>query len=274
MTRIFIQVLQAGQRQYMLHNKSILIRTFTGKIRFNKDNRNFVPFKTTIQQSFLSCFSSLYKGIGEESTLPDVDLEDWKVSSERLRSFLYPNSEDEIIKKLNSCVTVQQVFDVIDENKMALNHEHSSQALCVLWDLKKICERANFTEDIADEATLSHLSEKIESFVKQITSHESFKTLVKSIKSNYYSMTADALSMTLLHLHKLGIPLKHDVMQSMIMRFEELVDSLEPKDFPLTALSRFSVTLCDANELWTLILSVKLIPHVIYHIGTYMKHFH
>lgn len=272
MTRIFIRVLQAGQREYVLYNKPVFIRMLTGKINSNKGNRpNHIPFKDKFQHAYLSCYSALCKGIKEESILHDDDIEDWKLSSERLRSFLYPNSEDEIIKKLNSCITIQQVFDIIDENKKALNHEHSSQALCVLWDLKKLCERANFTEDIANEVTLCHLFKEIKDFTQQITSHESFKTLFNCIKNNYNAMTIDALSITLLHLHKLDIPLRHAVMQSIIMRLEESLGSVEPKDFPLTALSRFSVTLSDSSELWAIILSVKLIPHIIYHIGMYIK---
>lgn len=267
MTRILIYVLQTGHRQYMLSNKPMHIRKLSGKTICNKDSRKFVTFKTTVQPTLLSCYSAQFRGVVEDSSVRIDYTENWKLSSERLRSFLYPNSEDDIVKKLSSCVTIQQVFDIIDENKQTLNHEHCSQALCVLWDLKKMFERINFTEEIFTEETLFKSSEEIQNFVKQINSHQSYKMLVNSIENNYSCMTIDALSLSLLHLHKLGMSLKHNVIQSMIMRLEELMDSVEPKDFPLTAVSRISATLSNSSELWALMTSVKLIPHVIYHIG-------
>ncbi|XP_049938097.1 FAST kinase domain-containing protein 1, mitochondrial [Schistocerca serialis cubense] len=191
----------------------------------------------------------------------DPDYEKLKEMSESLRNFLYPDSEDPLLLKLKTCMSVQEVFNIIRPTELQLTSQHVSQAVLVLWDLQKIFYRVYAKEE--DEAKVYNpavgTSDSLRHYINVVSNHEDFKHLIELVNRTYLQMTPDAATCTLLYLRKMDVRLTHPVMQNLVAYCASLIESLSTH-FPLTALSRFTVAVYIPNSIWTCMILKEVIP--------------
>ncbi|XP_047121376.1 FAST kinase domain-containing protein 1, mitochondrial isoform X2 [Schistocerca piceifrons] len=191
----------------------------------------------------------------------DPDYEKLKEMSESLRNFLYPDSEDPLLLKLKTCMSVQEVFKIIRPTELQLTSQHVSQAVLVLWDLQKIFYRVYAKEE--DEAKFYTpavgTSDSLRHYINVVSNHEDFKHLIELVNRTYLQMTPDAATCTLLYLRKMDVHLTHPVMQNLVAYCASLIESLSTH-FPLTALSRFTVAVYIPNSIWTCMILKEVIP--------------
>lgn len=197
------------------------------------------------------------------------DLDEAKLSSNRLRGVLYPESNDSIINKLKLCLTVQEVFDIVIENEQYFNHEHCSQAIVVLWDLQKLYEIAESSGDSLLERVILQETELLKTYQANLNQHPSFNRLLYLTSITYKEMSPDALSCSFLYLRKMGVSQNNCLVQDLILQLEHLLATVEPLQFPLTALSRFSVGIFYDKDLRASLTLIKILPHVISNLGKY-----
>ncbi|XP_066999739.2 FAST kinase domain-containing protein 1, mitochondrial isoform X2 [Anabrus simplex] len=192
-----------------------------------------------------------------------------KENAESLRYFLFPNSTDPLISQLNSCASVQDVFDTVRYNEMKMEGCHSSQAVLVLWDLQKIFVKIRFADELQNAVQDLFLEPQAiaNDYVSQINTHEDFGLLLELVKRGTGDMSADEATCTLLYLNKMGVDLKNPVMQSLVVHCEKLIESMGC-DFPLTALSRFTVASQRHGGLWLVYVLQKILPLIISKIET------
>uniref|UniRef100_A0A1B6DR13 RAP domain-containing protein n=1 Tax=Clastoptera arizonana TaxID=38151 RepID=A0A1B6DR13_9HEMI len=208
---------------------------------------------------------------GEEDVLSDLSDDDFIMPSNRIRNILYPNSDDPIIKKLKSSQKVQDVFDIFSESDKNFNHEHCSQAIVVLWDLQKMFEYANSTGHISDTSLPLENNDYLDNYKENLNKHHMFNKLLHLTSTTYEEMSPDALSCSFLYLLKMGVNFKSDISQKLLLRLEYLIGTEDSQEFPLTAISRFSVGIFYQRDLRSVLLLFKILPHAINHLDKIKK---
>lgn len=147
-----------------------------------------------------------------------------------LKYLLYPNSNDPVIEKINNCKTLDQFKSISELN---LKKEQLVQMVLALWELVK----PNRTQDII-----------IDSVVRQLQPFLS-------------ELTFEELSVVMLYISKLGLDIKTPFMQKLI---DICIKSIEhSENFPLSALSRFTVTINTEKGLYSTMISIQTMPTII-----------
>ncbi|KAJ9581987.1 hypothetical protein L9F63_003677, partial [Diploptera punctata] len=181
-----------------------------------------------------------------------------------VRHLLYPNCQDPLMKKLNESTTVQHVFNFMREHEHEMNGKLVSQSVLVLWDLQNMYYRARAT-NIHPSPVISALlnpRDVIRKYVSEVNSHQDFDLLLKLVNECYQQLSVDTLSAVLLYLNKMGVNLQHDVMQNIIAHCEAILED-RGREFTLTALSRFTVTIHMKQGLWPIMISKNTLPYLI-----------
>lgn len=175
-----------------------------------------------------------------------------------VRNALYPDSKDPIINNLINSTSIQDVLDIVRENKNRLNNQQVTQAVVALWDLIKVLHHLSGLPETRENV-------KSNSVAVQLRGTSDFQTLVKFVQQNINGFNAADLSYIHLYLSKLGMEENEDAMRL-------IVDKLKPKlaeEFSLPAASRFITTCFNEYSLRSLFNIQNLVPPVLQKIGIY-----
>nr|CAD7572763.1 unnamed protein product [Timema californicum] len=252
-----------------------LVQTFGIGCRPIFIKKSFIPIKHfLIPNSRVSlCFvrtHSVVKDVSEcdnelEENLTTNLFEDAETQdSDSFRDILYPNSNDPIIKLLNSCSSVQNVFDVVKQNENFINACQISQAVLVLWNLQRIFYSVSIREN--NEATAfvssSDPNTLLENYICKVTNHSDFELLLHLVEQHIDELSIDALTCTLLYLRKMNVSINKSVILNLIDHCLLLLKN-KSFNFPLTALSRFIVAVNQHKGLWTVFILQHTLPKIL-----------
>lgn len=168
-----------------------------------------------------------------------------------LRTVLYPNTTDPLINKINSCTSLQQVLDLVNEESKQLDYRHLTQMVLVMWDLFKVLHHIKGMRWDKSMINMSYLNELHKS--------NKFKKILKLIYTNLDKFDVYSLSYVMLYLNKLGI--KHDndllkeITQNVLCRLLE--------NYKNDSASRFLVTVFTEQNLRSLYTVLPLVPHIL-----------
>lgn len=211
--------------------------------------------------------STVYSSDTEQNEDEDFEICD-NANQISIRSLLYPDSTDTLVSQLNECASVENVFNIIRENYNSFQSIHISQAILVLWDLQKIFYKHNiFYENDNNSGTILSSNAILKNYMDQVNAHEDFEKLMRLVEEKFKDFSLDALTCSLLYLNRMGVKLKTNTMQHMIARCEEEIKNCDVETFPLTALSRFIVTLFSQDSLWPNIISINSMPIILNRLG-------
>lgn len=199
-----------------------------------------------------------------------IDETESKTDTVNIRNFLHANSNDPIINKLNDCASVQDVFDVIHKNDN-LDAPQITQAILVLGDLQKCFYKHNVYQNDVNVNRIEKSNGVLQNYIEQIKRHEDFTKLIKMIESHYEKFTLNELTCSMLYLNRIGVDIDENVMQLMVNRCEREVARNDPDDLPLTALSRFTVTVFNnEGSIWSILVTKNVMPIIIERLRTYV----
>ncbi|XP_059479937.1 FAST kinase domain-containing protein 1, mitochondrial [Neocloeon triangulifer] len=182
----------------------------------------------------------------------EIDSKEDVVSSEVFRSFLYPEENQPLFKQLNEAGSVQDIFVFLHKHKNELNPVLVSQAVMVLWDMQRLFHQFCTEEFLADSVA------ELKSYIKAVNGHPDFEALLRSVGEHCDDLGPDPLTCLLLYLGKMGVDLRHPVMQKLL-----IAGSKKIKEFPLTALSRFLVSVQHGYNMKSIEWTRPTVPIVI-----------
>ncbi|KAJ8922495.1 hypothetical protein NQ315_007523 [Exocentrus adspersus] len=183
----------------------------------------------------------------EDLPIPETETE----HTEYTRNIIFKNSEDDIIKGLNSCVSIEEVLNVVEKYVNVFEDKHAVQTILVLRHLQKIFNQYN------------DFSNKSDVFLESIKRDERFKTLLGCINSKVDDFNPDYLSYILLYLNKLGFPLEDSLIQTLVLKVRQHLLN----DFDIAHCSRFLTTVFyESPSIRPYYFALPLIPLTVGHI--------
>lgn len=231
-----------------------------GNVRF--PNSKYISWKLTIEgdcqsavnqpyiQQQLRDFSTkaeLHESTDVDSTFSDyLAKHDLKTVSNYFRNLLYNESQDEIIHKLKSCSSTEEVFHIIN-NVRVCSPQHLTQAILILRDLQK-----------ANDNLMRYDSSEVVCEMNDMTMNPTFKKIVQCVVNSAPQMNLEELSCCLLYLFKFNVSC--DVTLRLIYTFEDKLMNSPSEDIPLSSLARFCIPVKEFRNIWSLYTLVKLIP--------------
>ncbi|XP_075234670.1 FAST kinase domain-containing protein 1, mitochondrial [Lycorma delicatula] len=255
--RIYCSVNVSDYSKLRLFEKKYLVCTSTVLLKRNALT-HVQPSNSTLllKEKLNRNFSSV-----DEDDFLNVDELEEKLTSAKLRNFLYPESDDPVIVKLKESTTVQQVFEILEEYADMFTSEWCCQAIVVLWDLQKLCRKYDRFGEV-----YSPKSDLLISYIDQLINHNTFLRLVDLVNKHHNEMSPDGLACCTLYLTRLGLEQSNNVIKNLIFRIDSLIERTKPGEFPLTALSRYSVLLGSGPkynlELRNKLALSKVLPHL------------
>lgn len=189
-------------------------------------------------------------------------------SSEQFRNSLFASSTDSVTLQLKSCVSIDQVFNILNNNLQSLTLEQYCQSLLVLWDL---VHASNLFSCLINQKEAfpfyhslktSNVGVELRPIVDRMMSN---LHLISSVRN----ISADCLVSCLLYSTRLGIGFRNPLIHELLGGVNILLDSEDENAFPISAISRLTLSLYDIDEIWAKLMLVKTLPFIYKHFGEY-----
>jgi len=242
-------------------NLKIITKITHMKTRFKTTNYNAVCTKlyeiNSLKlvfplQQFLRkyCFNSLR---GDET---DSDTEDIEQKRD-IKNIILLDNNDIIAIKISECKSLQDVFDILRNNKNKLNWKNISMAIAMVRELQILYYRVCMFEKNLNSYIIPE-----DSFENILTNND-FLNLLNLMEEHYKFMNIQCLSYSLLCLHKIGVDINCTLSKKLSYRLQKilittLVEELEP-----CILSRFTVSIVSHRDLSGLYILKDIWPIVL-----------
>lgn len=187
----------------------------------------------------------------------DSDTED--IENKRdIKNIVLPNSEDSLALQISECKSLQQIFDLLQNNNNQLNWENISMAIAMIRELQiiyyRVCmydKNLNFSNNIP-----------MDNF-ENILTNNSFLNLLNVMEKHYNSMNLQCLSYSILCLHKIGIDINSTIYQKLTLRLKELLLKTPVEQIQSNILSRFTVCVVNHRNLSGLYILKDIWPKIL-----------
>lgn len=202
-----------------------------------------------IQQQWrdFSTKAELYESTDMDSTFSDyLAKHDLKTVSNYFRNLLYNESQDEIIQKLKSCNSTEEVFHIIN-NAGICSPQHLTQAILILRDLQKI-----------NDTVMRYDNSEVLCEMNNMNMNPTFKKIVECVLNSTQQMNLEELSCCLLYLFKFNV--SRDVTLRLIYTFHDKLMNSASEDITLSSLARFCIVVKEFKNLWSFYTLAELIP--------------
>jgi hypothetical protein len=175
-----------------------------------------------------------------------------KIRESYVRDLLYKNSKDLLLNRIYCCVSIQELFNVLENNIHYYNSEHITQTVLVLFDLRTIYCDINI-------ASGKHPNELSTEFSQKLQENSTFQKLLNITEQKINCFDDDALSYSLLYLNKLGLNIEVTAVQLLCHTLKRKLI----KNFCLSRTARFLETVFNEATLRPYFISQELVPLVL-----------
>uniref|UniRef100_A0A1B0EVM3 Uncharacterized protein n=1 Tax=Phlebotomus papatasi TaxID=29031 RepID=A0A1B0EVM3_PHLPP len=238
--------IQARQIPRMTVNSS---RVFCAKCLKQEFQLPLVTSNLSIR-TFSSDFSD--EEDSEEEDLSEITPSELEIKT---RDILYVNSSqwDETMRKLKECSSIEEVYSELrnlSEKDQDVKLEHLVQSILTLWDIQK-------------ELIISRKADNDGKILKYSQDSPELQYLLEKLEEKVESLSCEEASCCLLYLSKLGSESQSSLTEKLHDQFLSLV-SQKSNDFPLTALSRFTVYFNTRRNFSIFSIYSTIIPSLIH----------
>lgn len=217
-----------------------------------------IPLKLVFphQNLYKSCHS--FKGDDSDSDNEDIEFK------RDIKNIILPNYDDVLAAKINESKSLQEIFDLIQNNNNQLNWKSISMAIAMIRELQIIYYRVCLYEK-----NLDNYSTVSEDCFKNILTNHDFLNLLNLTEKHYAFMDIQCLSYSLLCLHKIGVDINSTVNQKMSLRLKKLLMSIPVEEIQPCILSRYIVAIVSRRDLSGLLILKDIWPIIIKKLGKY-----
>ncbi|CAG9835779.1 unnamed protein product [Diabrotica balteata] len=229
-----------------------IFRSFQSKSNFKRYLNSFTHAK--INRAFHKQASIVKQYTFRQYSTENDESEDYPfLEAETLdqidctKYILFKDSEDAIIRDLNECRSLKDVWNVFNNYKTDFKEKHVAQTIFVLKDLQNLYCRVNCS---VDSAFLNYLNEMKQS--------EDFSNLMNMISEKLCNFNAEVLSYIFLYLHKLGIHIEDFPMVQIAEKIKR--DLIE--EFNISNCSKWIKVIFLENGSRPYYMSLELMPKI------------
>lgn len=230
--------------------------------RYNTFNVNSISsLKFTFPYQHLHkkyCFHSLK----EDSTDSDNEEVDYK---RNIKHIILPHTDDKLTVEISECKSLQNVFELIQQNDGELNWKNVSMAIAMVREFQIIYYRICLYEKNLNSTNIIP-----ENNFENILTNDNFLHLLDLVEKHYEHMDIHCLSYSLLCLHKIGIDKNCTVYEKISQRLKTMLINLPAKEIPPSVLSRFTVSVINRKNLSGLYILKDIWPIILKKIGKYL----
>ncbi|KAM7353804.1 FAST kinase domain-containing protein 1, mitochondrial [Cochliomyia hominivorax] len=163
-----------------------------------------------------------------------------------LRNILY-NEEDDIMKKLNSCESLEELKNLLEIEKSHLNKEHIVQSIILLW--------------IFNKQNNAHLQQT----QAQLNEQHFLEYVLPLLKENVPNLNINEMSTSYLYLRKMGVENTDPTMQQLLINALNEID-VSKDVIEMPALSRLVLAINTGRDFFTPMLCANFMRHLQQHI--------
>jgi len=129
---------------------------------------------------------------------PAYEVDDEAADDHNPRTVMHYDSNNPVINKLQTCTTVNDVLNTIDENKSTLKKEYMVQSVLTLWYLQMMFVKIQTQMQLITDLT------EID-YTSQLKEEKRFQFLLKNIEESCGDFNIDELTWSLLYLSKMDV---------------------------------------------------------------------
>lgn len=233
-------------------------KTTSSNVNCFKTNES-IPLKLIFphQNLYRSCHS--FKGDDSDNE-ENEDIE----FKRDIINIILPNYDDVLATKINESKSLQDIFDLIENNNNQLNWKNISMAIAMIRELQIIYYRVCLYEK-----NLDNYSSISEDCFKNILTNHDFLNLLNLTEKHYKFMDIQCLSYSLLCLHKIGVDINSTVNQKISLRLKKLLMSTPTEEIQSCILSRYIVAIVSRRDLSGLFILKDIWPIVLKKMSKY-----
>lgn len=206
------------------------------------------------QHLYRSCHS--FKGDDSDSDNEDIEFR------RDIKSIILPNYDDILATKIHESKSLQEIFDLIQNNNNQLNWKNISMAIAMIRELQIIYYRVCLYEK-----NLDNYCSITEDCFKHILTNHDFLNLLNLTEKHYEFMDIQCLSYSLLCLQKIGVDINSAFNQKLSLRLKKLLLSTPVEEIQTCVLSRYIVAIVSRKNLSGLLILKDILPIILKKIG-------
>ncbi|XP_023306330.2 FAST kinase domain-containing protein 1, mitochondrial [Lucilia cuprina] len=183
--------------------------------------------------------------VEDETSLNGSEEVDTFTQNYNLKQLLYAE-EDDIMNKLNSCGSIEELKSILESEKLHLHKEHIVQSVILLWMFNRQTNSGTYQQEQSKE--------------------QNFMEYLLSMLSEYVvQLNANELSTCYLYLRKMGVKNTDPVLEQLLIKALNEVESSEDI-ISLPTLSRLVVGINSGRDFFTPMLCANFMRHLQQHV--------
>lgn len=186
----------------------------------------------------------------------DSDAEDIEQKRD-IKNIILLDNNDTLATKISECKSLQDIFDILQNNNNQLNWKNISMAIAMVRELQIIYYRVCMFEK-----NLNSYITPEDSFENILTNND-FLNLLNLMEEHFKFMNVQCLSYSLLCLHKIGVDINCIVSKKLSNRLQTILMTTPVEEVETCILSRFTVSIVSHRDLMGLYILKDIWPIVL-----------
>lgn len=196
----------------------------------------------------------------------DTDSDNEEIEHKRdIKNIILPNNDDLLSTKISECKSLQDIFNILQNNNNLLNWKNISMAIAMVRELQIIYYRVYMYEKSLDCS--NNISENT---FESIITNDDFLNLLNLIENHYMFMNLQCLSYCVLCLHKIGIDVNSSLHQALTQRLKLLLINSPVEEIQSCILSRFIVSIISHRNLSGIYAIKDIWPIILKRLGKFL----
>lgn len=200
------------------------------------------------------CFTSFR---GDETDSDSEDIE----QKRDIKNIILQDNNDILAIKISECKSLQEIFDLLKNNKNKLNWKNISMAIAMVRELQIIYYRVCMFEKNLNSYITPEYS------FENILTNNDFLNLINLMEEHYEFMNIQCLSYSLLCLHKIGVDINSTVSLKLSHKLQKILMVTPVEEIESCILSRFIVTIVSHRDLLGLYILKDIWPIILKKMG-------
>lgn len=187
------------------------------------------------------------------------------------KNHLYPSTNDPLLLEIKKCMSIQDVFDLINSNLNSLNHHHACQML-----LEFHCIKKNYCEEYVEHLEKNDFEispkEMLDNFINKLTAQKEFQVLLNIINQHCASLSISELTFCFFYFRNIEFDFSNELVSKLNRIAEDKIENAK-NEWKLFDLMKYTYAIKTKETLRSAYLVKPTIPLVLDFLGNSFENF-
>lgn len=222
------------------------------------------------QKSLFSIFVS-EDIFSSEYEMEEVDIGNLSQVHKIDKNYMYPSSKDPLIAEIKNCMSIQDVFDLVNSNIDSLNHQHACQMLLELHCIQKnYC--LEYVEHLEKNDFDISPKQMLDNFIDKLMAQKEFEVLKNIVADNYKSFSISELTFCFYYFRNIKFDFSNDLITKLNTIIEDKINNAK-NEWSLFDLMKYTQAIKTKDNLRFVYLVRPTIPLVLTFLGKTFENF-